>query len=393
MTNAHEDELALTLGVEEEFFLVDPESRNLIADPDPAIFAACRQAAGPHKVVREFLRSQIETNTRVCSSMAELRAALVETRQLVIDAAERYGARVMATSTHPFADWRAQAPTPKERQQRFAITYQEAVRRLVVGGMHVHAGFGDPDSRIRVMTALRRHLPLLHALSASSPFNGGRETGYKSYRLNVMDALPRTSLPPPLHSQADYDRLVDEYRSFDFIDDGSELWWDMRPSVHYPTVEMRICDVCTRLEDALGVAALYACLVRRLARQDAEGALPPEPPTAIIAENRWHASRYGVLAFLGDAACGGRVDIEDYAAKLAQDLAADAGALGCELELQRMTAIIREGAGADRQIDHFRLRRLEGDSEAQALKAVVDMAIAETKAGVHSGRPRRGAAH
>ena len=388
MANEQDDQLAITLGVEEEFFLVDPESRNLIADPDPAIFDACQQAAGPHKVVREFLRSQIETNTRVCSSMAELRSALVETRRLVIDAAERHGVRVMATSTHPFADWHAQAPTAKDRQRRFAITYQEAVRRLMVGGMHVHAGFGDRDSRIRVMTALRRYLPLLQALSASSPFNGGRETGYKSYRLNVMDALPRTSLPPPLHSQADYDRLIDEYKAFDFIDDGSELWWDMRPSVHYPTVEMRICDVCTSFEDALGVAALYACLVRLLSRQNDEGALPPEPPTEIIAENRWHASRYGVLAFLGDAAFGGRVDIEDYAAKLVEDLADDARALGCEPELQRMPAIIREGTGADRQIDHFRLRRLEGDSEAEALKAVVDLAIAETKAGVHPGQPR-----
>ena len=377
-----QDESAITLGVEEEFFLIDPDSRNLIADPDPAIFAACQQAAGPHKVVREFLRSQIETNTKVCASMADLRTALIETRRLVIDAAQARGAQVLAASTHPFAAWHAQAPTPKERQQRFAITYQEAVRRLVVGGMHIHAGFGDRDSRIRVMTALRRHLPLLHALSTSSPFNGGRETGYKSYRLNVMGALPRTSLPPPLHSRADYDRLVEEYRTFDFIDDGSEFWWDMRPSVHYPTVEMRICDVCTNFEDALAVAALYACLVRHLDRQNAAGALPPEPPTEIIAENRWHASRYGMFAFLGDAASGGRVDIDDYAAKLLEELAEDAGALGCAAELQRIPLIIREGAGADRQIDHFRLRRLEGDSEAEALRAVVDMAIADTQAGL-----------
>ena len=197
-----------------------------------------------------------------------------------------------------------------------------------------------------------------------------------------MGALPRTSLPPPLHSRADYDRLVAEYRAFDFIDDGSEFWWDMRPSAHYPTVEMRICDVCTNLEDALGVAALYACLVRFLTRQNAEGALPPEPPTEIIAENRWHASRYGVLAFLGDAAFGGRVDIDDYATKLVERLADDAHTLGCANELQRIPLIIREGTGADRQIDHFRLRRLEGDSEAEALRAVVDMAVADTQAGV-----------
>ena len=377
MTDLRADEPSITLGVEEEFFLVDPESRDLIADPDPAIFQACEQAAGEHEVVHEFLRSQIETNTKVCASMAELRTALAETRRLVADAAAEHGALLMATSTHPFADWNAQAPTPKERYERFATTYQESVRRLLVGGMHIHAGFGDADSRIRVMTALRRYLPLLLALSASSPFNGGRETGFKSYRLNLMGALPRTSLPPVLGSREDYDRLVENYRALEFIGDGSELWWDMRPSSRYPTVELRICDVCTRLEDALCVAALYASLIRHLLRQEGT---PPEPPTEIIAENRWLACRYGVLAFFGDPAFGGRVDIYDYAAKLVDSLAADAQALGCEADLQRAPAIIREGAGADRQIDLYRLRRLEGDSEAEALRAVVDSAVAETRA-------------
>ena len=372
----HVAEPSITLGVEEEFFLVDPHSRDLIADPNPAIFKACEQAAGAHKVVHEFLRSQIETNTRVCASMAELRGALMETRRLVAEAAARHGAWVMATSTHPFAEWHAQAPTPKARYERFATTYQESVRRLLVGGMHIHAGFGDADSRIRVMTALRRYLPLLMALSASSPFNGGRETGFKSYRLNLMGALPRTGLPPVLNGRKDYERLVQNYRALELINDGSELWWDMRPSSRYPTVEIRICDVCTRIEDALCVAALYAVLIRYLLRQDG---LPPGPPTEIIAENRWLACRYGVLAFFGEPAFGGRVDIYDYAAKLVELLAEDARALGCEEDLQRVPAIIREGAGADRQIDLYRLRRLEGDSEAEALRAVVDSAVAETR--------------
>ena len=376
------DELTITLGLEEEFFLVDPESRDLIADPDPALFEACEQHRGPHNVVHEMLRSQIETNTRVCDSVADLRAALIETRTLVVDAAARHGAAVMAASTHPFAYWSAQSITPKERYQRFATTYQEAVRRFLVGGMHIHAGFGDPDARLRVMTALRRYLPVLHALSTSSPFNAGRETGFKSYRLTVIGALPRTGLPPALPSRADYERLIADYRSLEFITDGSELWWDIRPAAVYPTVEVRICDICPRLEDTLSIAALYACLVRRLLRQDAQGVLPPEPPTELIAENRWLAARYGVLAFLGDIAGGGRIDIHDYVAQLGQDLADDAAALGCAQELQRVPAIIRNGTGADRQLDLFRLRRLEGDSDPQALRAVVDLAIAETREGL-----------
>ena len=387
MTGSPEtQDLAITLGVEEEFFLVDPESRDLVADPDEGIFEACERSGGPHKVVHEFLRSQIETNTRVCGSVADVREALSETRQLVVEAAEAHGARVMAASTHPFASWREQAPTPGERYRRFASTYQESVRRALVGGMHIHAGFGDEDSRIRVMTALRRYLPFLHALSASSPFNGGHETGFKSFRLTVMGALPRTGLPSPLHSRAEYERLVAEYLRMDYIGDARELWWDIRPASAFPTIELRICDVCTRLEDAVSVAALYASLIRWLLRHDRDGTLPPEPHTELIFQDRWIAQRYGVLAFFGDRASGsGRIDIDDYAADLVEALADDARALGCEAEVRRALTIVRDGTGADRQIDLYRLRRLEGDSEAEALHRVVDQVLVETKEGLGDG--------
>ena len=381
----NEGDLTITLGVEEEFFLVDPESRDLLIDPDLGIFETCEQNSGPHKVVRELLRTQIETNTRVCESVAEVRAALRETRRLVTGAAEQYGAALMAASTHPFAAWRAQATTPKERYQRFEINFQETVRRFLVGGMHIHAGFGDPDSRIRVMTAMRRHLPLLHALSTSSPFNAGSETGFKSYRLNIVGNLPRCGIPGPMWSRAAYDQLLDDYRRMELAKDGSELWWDIRPSHAYPTIEMRICDLCTRIEDAVCITALYASLIRWLLRKDRAGELPPEPPTEIITENRWLAQRYGVLAFLGDTHEGGRIDIEDHAVRLVEELAGDARALGCEEELRRALTIIREGTGADRQVDHFRLRRLEGDTEEEALRRVVDLVLAESREGVGQG--------
>ena len=272
------DDLNITLGVEEEFFLVDPESRDLLADPDPQIFETCKANQGPHKVVHEFLRSQIEISTRVCTSVNDVRSALMETRRVMIDGAAQYGATVLATSTHPFAAWDEQLPTPNDRYEVFANTYQESVRRLLVGGLHIHAGFGDAESRIRVMTALRRYLPVLNALSASSPFSGGRETGFKCGRLNLMGALPRTSVPRELHSKAEFDRLVGHYQRMEFISDGSELWWDIRPSHTFPTVELRICDICPSLEDTMGIVALYAALVRWLLRQAREDRLPPEPP-------------------------------------------------------------------------------------------------------------------
>lgn len=376
------EKLAMTLGVEEEFFLIDPATGDLLREPDQGIFETCQQASGPHKIVREFLRSQIETNTRVCASVKDVRSAICETRRILVQAAEAHGASVLGTSTHPFAAWDTQVVTPGQRYRDFVITFQESLRRFLVGGMHIHAGFGDKDSRVRVMTALRQYLPLLHALSGSSPFNEGRSTGFKSYRLNLVGSLPRTGLPNELASWAEFDGLVKAYRRMHFIRDSSELWWDIRPSRTFPTVELRICDICTRVEDAMCVVALFASLVRYLIRQDEEGSLPPDPPTEIIAENRWLAQRYGVMAFLGNPDQGGRMDIDDYTASLVAELADDARALGCTAELSRATDIVREGTGADRQVDHFRLRRLEGDSEAEALRSVVRLAVADTKSGI-----------
>lgn len=376
------DDLSITLGIEEEFFLVDPTTRDLVADPDPAILAECQHNAGEHGVTTEFLRAQVETTSRVCHSVKEVRAAIQETRRVVAAAAARHGAAVIAASTHPFATWSEQKTTSRDRYANFEITFQDAVRRLLAGGMHIHAGFGDPDSRIRVMTAMRRHLPLLHALSTSSPFNAGHDTGFKSCRLNILGALPRTGLPGPMSSWAEYDELVSRYRRMEIVKDGSEFWWDIRPAAVFPTIEMRICDICTRIEDAVCMAALYASLVRRLLRQCRAGDLPPEPPTELLAENRWIAQRYGVLAFFGDPDKGGRIDIADYAARLVEELTEDARALDCEAELSRALAIVRDGAGADRQVDHYRLCRLGGMADGDALKSVVDLVVSETVEGI-----------
>ncbi len=378
-----DDEFAITLGIEEEFFLVDPRTRDLIVDPDVGIFEASEKASGAHKIVREFLRAQIESNTRVCNSVALLRQALRETRGTIIEAAERHGAALLAASTHPFASQTEQMTTPRKRYETFASRFQENVRQFLIGGMHIHAGFGNADSRIRIMTVLRNYLPLLHALSTSSPFSQGRMTGFKSWRLTLMGGLPRTGIPGPLHSWDEYDDLLGEYQRMKFIEDGSEFWWDIRPSHAFPTIELRICDVCTRIEDAVCIAALYASLIRMLIRLDKEGKLPLEDHTEIISENRWVAQRYGVLANFGDSRrLSGRTDIEDLVTELLDDVAEDAQALRCEVEIRRALDIVREGTSADRQVDLFRLRRVEGDSDAEALRKVVDQGIADTREGI-----------
>ncbi len=378
-----QDDVPLSLGVEEELFLVDPKTRNLVIDPDIGIFENCEQNCGPHKVVREFIRSQIETNTRVCRSIAELRTAICDLRRIVTAAAEDYGVVAMAASTHPLARWREMEITPSKRYHRFAMTFQEGVRRFIIGGTHIHIGFDDPDRRIRVMTAIRRYLPLLHALSTSSPFNSGFDTGFKSYRLSLIGGLPRTGMPAPMKSWDELETLVSAYRDRSFIGDGSELWWDIRPSHHYPTIELRICDACPRVEDVVSIAALYASLVRWLVRLDRKGELPEEPLTEIIMEDRWVAQRYGVFAFFGNLnEDAGRIDIQDYLVDLVDKVADDARALSCEAEVRHALKIVELGSSADRQLDLYRMRRLEGDSNEEALRSVVDLLLSETRDGI-----------
>ena len=190
----------ITLGIEEELMIIDPATREVISDPPPEIFEHARRNAKPHNVVNELLRAQIETNSKICRSIEELDTSLRETRAAVIEAARSEGASVIASSTHPWARWQDQRVTRSSRYQRAEAVLQDSVRQFFIGGMHVHAGFATPDIRIAVMTTIVRQLPLLFALSTSSPFHGGRLTGLKSYRQSAIAALPRTGLPPTLHS-------------------------------------------------------------------------------------------------------------------------------------------------------------------------------------------------
>ena len=373
--------MPITLGIEEELMVVDPASGEVIADPDPAIFEEAQEAAGEHRVVYELLRSQIETNSRICASIAELRTSLEETRGIVIGAARRHGATVIASSLHPWARWQSQQVTPRRRYQEAEITFQHSVRQFFVGGMHVHAGFGDPELRIRVMTALRQYLPILLAVSTSSPFQGGQLTGLKSYRQIVIAALPRTGMARAIRSRAEFDAVVDRYRAIGAIQDASEIRWDIRPSAHYPTIELRICDICPRIDDAVAIAALYACLVRFLARKIRAGEEPPELPHELIEEGRWLAQRYGTLAFLPRGDPPALVDVDDCVTELVEELQEDARALECESELAHIHRIVREGSSADRQEDVYRQAVLDGASEDEALRLVLDSIIEETESG------------
>ena len=375
--------LNITLGVEEEIFLVDPETKDVISDPDLRIFEECEINSEPHKVVRELLRTQIETNTRVCSSIAEVRQSLYETRGIISEIARKFEAEIVAVSTHPFAAWQDQKPTPRKRYESAALGYQELARRFLVGGMHIHAGFGNPDLRIQTMNVLRHYLPLFLGLSTSSPFREGRETGYKSSRLNFMSAIPRTGVPKALSNYEEFKSLERDYQKWGFISDSGEIWWDIRPSNAYPTIELRVCDVCTRIDDAMAIVALYACLIRKFMRTETAGLFVRDDVlTEIISENRFQAQRYGIFAFLADPNDSKRTDIDDVLAQLVEELLEDAEPLDCVREIEHARNIVKHGTSADRQLDLYRLALLNHKSSEEALRDVVDEAIRETVEGV-----------
>ena len=384
------DDLAITLGIEEEFFLINLASRALVTDPDPDLLVAFQDSklADVCRVVPEVFRSQIEANSRVCQSVAEVREVLETTRGMVLEVADWQGVGLIGSSSHPFAAWEDQIVTPRNRYRGFAMTYQSSIRQMLVGGMHIHAGFGTADERVQVLTAFRRFLPVFLALSGSSPFTFGHMTGYKSSRINVMAPLPLYGLPPAFATWADFDRMVGNYRDLQFVEDGTELWWDLRPSVRFPTLELRICDVCPDIDEAICMVALYACLVRHLLARVRAGTVPPEPPGEILLHNRWLAARYGTVAFFADFENRARVDLADHVDELLDMIAADATALNCRREVEHARKIIREGSSADRQLDLFRLQRLEGERVNAALRSVVGLIAEETRRGVAGLAPR-----
>ena len=252
-----------TMGVEEEYLLVDRETRALVVDPPDSLMQACEAQLG-EQVASELLRSQIEIGTKVCNNVQEAREDLRRLRKTVIDVANDHGYAPIAASTHPFSSWLDQKQTPKDRYESLTHEMQAAARRLLICGMHVHVGVDDDELRIDLMNQMSYFLPHLLALSCSSPFWEGLDTGLKSYRLTVFDALPRTGIPERFASYAEYERHVRILVDAGLIEDSTRIWWDLRPSARYPTLETRVMDVCTRLDDSVALAAMLVCHMRML---------------------------------------------------------------------------------------------------------------------------------
>jgi len=370
------DSPRFTVGIEEEYLLVDRETRDLVREPPEDFLGALSERIGD-RVAPEYLQCQVEVGTGVHRTVPDAGVELAALRRDVAEIAGGHGYGVIAASTHPFANWREQTHTRRPRYQGLHDDLGLAVSRMLICGCHVHVGIEDPDLRVDLMTQAAYFLPHLLALSCSSPFWGGQDTGLASYRLTVFDALPRTGLPDPVVSDAEYRRMVEHLVAAGCIEDATKIWWDIRPSDRFPTLEQRVTDVCSRVEDAVTVAALFQSLLAFLFRLRRSNQRWRVYPRTLIMENRWRAQRYGAEGHLVDHGRAVLAPVGDLVEELIDLVSEDAAMLGCRTEVLHARRIAANGTSATRQRAVFARAREAGADEREAMRAVVDALIAE----------------
>lgn len=372
---------SFSIGIEEEYLLIDPVTRNLVTEPPPGLWSDAVERLGT-SIMPELLRAQVEVATRPHDDVVALTEDLHHLRRTVRDLTTDHGITYMASSTHPFALWWEQRHTDNDRYQVLATDLAMVGQRMVICGMHVHVAIEDPELRIDLMNQMSYFLPHLLAFSTSSPFWGGRNTGLKSYRMNIFRTVPRTGLPEQFHSWAEYARHVEVLVGAGIIEDASKIWWDIRPSARYPTLEMRVSDICTRSADAIAVASLYRCLLHMLFRLRRENQRWRQYANMLIAENLWRAQRFGTEASLMDYGRSKLVPFHDLAFEMVELITKDAEELGCLPQIERLLDIVRHGNSSDRQIRTHANALADGASPEEALRAVVDELIIDTVAGI-----------
>ena len=370
-----------TIGIEEEYLLVDCRTRDLVVDMPDSLMSECQRRLAD-QVSPEFLQSQIEVGTRVCGTVKEATRELARMRKTVAEVAGEHGFAPIAASTHPFAEWDRQKQTDKQRYRAIARDMQAVVRRLVICGMHVHVGLDDDELRIDLLGQVSYFLPHLLALSTSSPFWRGEETGLKSYRIAVFDELPRSGLPETFDSYGEYARHIDTLVGAGVIEDATKLWWDIRPSARFPTLELRILDICTRLEDGVAIAAIYVCLLRMLYRLKRNNQRWRRYSNMLIQENRWRAQRYGIDQGLIDFGIGEIVPYGDLLEEIIELIRVDALALDCLAEVEHARQIVTGGTSAHHQLRVYHDAIQAGADKVEAQRQVVDMLCVQTVAGL-----------
>jgi glutamate---cysteine ligase / carboxylate-amine ligase len=366
-----------SIGIEEEYLLIDPETRSLAGRQPAGFMARCKEVLGG-RVTHEFLQSQVEIGTGVCATVGEARDELLELRRAVAAAAEEFGMRMIAASSHPWSHWRDQEPVDMDRYRILGAEHRTLARRMAICGMHVHAGITDENLRVDLMSQVAYFMPHLLALSSSSPFWEGHDTGLKAFRPIIIGDLPRSGLPEIFDSWNDWTEMLDDLAATGMVTDPSKIWWDLRPSAKHPTLEIRICDLCTWVEDGLTIAALYQSILAFLTHAKASNLRWRRYRRILILENKWRAMRYGTEAELAD--WGKRVCVPFPALidELVELLRPHAEALGCAAEVEHASTIARRGTSADHQLRVYNEALEGGASEHEAQIAVVDWLVQQS---------------
>ena len=372
---------SFSIGVEEEFMLVDLGSRDLVAEPPPELTTALENRLGG-QFSREMLRTQLEVGTRVCDNITELRADLARLRATVAEIAGKFEMAPIAASTHPFANWRVQKVTERDRYQTLGDDLQVVASRALIGGMHVHVGIEDDDLRVDLLNQLTYFLPHLLAASTSSPFWEGELTGLLSYRTSIFSELPRTGPPERFQSYAEYTQTVAVLQEVGLIEDATKIWWDARLSDRFQTVELRATDICTDIDDAICLAATYRCILGMLTRLRRANQGWRQYSPLLIRENRWRAQRYGIDAGLVDFGQGEIKAFADLCEELIELITPDAELFGCMSEIEHLRNIVKRGTSAHRQIDVYRAAQADGAANEVAMSQVVDHLVEVTVAGL-----------
>lgn len=370
----------IRFGIEEEFFLVDLDSRDIVRRPPPAFVRDCRRALG-ERLSSELLQCQLETTTPIVSSREEARQHLATSRGELVGIAERYGIGLIGAGTHPLAQWRGQLSSRAPRYRQLFDDFQIIAQRNLLCGLHVHVEVPATVDRILLMNQVMRWLPMMLALSASSPFWARRDTGMMSYRQSAYDEWPRTGIPRLFRDEDEYRRYVGVLISARAIPDESHIWWAIRPSSRYPTLELRIADACPLLDDTLCIAELFRTIVHRHIgairvglQRNSDGI-----ERLLIEEDRWQAKRFGVAARFINPADAARLDLSSALDRFAEACGSAVGDLDSAWAIDHARNIARHGSSADRQRSVHIAAKTRGLSERQALGEVVDALVTETR--------------
>ena len=369
---------SLSIGIEEEYQTIDPETRDLRSHIQSEILPKAKRAL--HESVKpEMHQAVIEVGTKVCRDIKEAREDILNLRREMITLASQNGLLLAAGGTHPFADWKVQEIYPDERYHKVLEELQMVARANLVFGLHVHVGIEDRNTSIHIMNSMRYFLPHILALSANSPFWEGQPTGFKSYRSKVFERFPRTGIPDVFANWADYETFINLLVKTGCIDNGKKIWWDIRPHPHFNTLEVRVCDIPMRLDETMAIAALMQATVAMLYKLHASNKSYRIYGRALLMENKFRAARYGVDGKLIDFGKEEEVPLRDLMLEYLDLIDDVVDELGSRDEINYILQMLKMGTGADRQLKVY--------EETRDLKKVVDYMVAETRAGVCEPAP------